>query len=107
MKNLFSVLAFILTFCSFANSHPLKTHGKHEAKFESFAKSTNHIQFKSNYVFNSFAHTPSMFVGVDWNCLVASIQVYNAYTNIGMNPREAQQIANGVYLGCTGQLPGR
>ena len=107
MKNLFITVTFILTFCSIANANQSQTIVKDLINLELFSNENDQIHSNNLSILTNFNHTPSMFVGIDWKCLVASVQVYTAYTNIGMDPIQAQQIANGVYLGCTGQLPGR
>ncbi len=107
MKNLFITLTFILTFCSIAHANQSQTNVKDLINLELFSNENDQIYSKNLSVLSNFNHTPSMLVGFNWKCLAASIQVYTAYTNIGMDPLQAQQIAHGVYLGCTGQLPGR
>ena len=105
MKKLIFSLVAMIAFSSFAMANNVEVETV-KAEVECNLK-TLEVQLQTNN-FNSVKVAPCHWITlINVPCLVAAAQVHAAYSQTSLSPEVVNDIAWGVYLGCTGQLPSR
>jgi hypothetical protein len=107
MRKIFFSLVATLAFGSFAMANTVDVETVEAVESVELIEIEINLNAKALNLFNTTQFCPYCLGLINWPCLGASIQVLGTYLDSGMDPELAQSIAQGVYLGCVGQLPGR